>query len=46
MKDFGHLIVLLSKTLSRDIHCFVEATGRYIENQGTLLSCIIKLQKG
>ena len=46
MKPYGHLIVLLSKTLSRDISHLVEATGKYVYSQSSILNCLHKLQEG
>ena len=46
MKPYGSLVVLLSKSLSRDISHLVLATGNYVESQSSLYNCLSKLQEG
>jgi hypothetical protein len=46
MKSYGNLVVLLSKTLSRDINNLVEASAKYVTSQSSILTCLNKLQNG
>jgi hypothetical protein len=46
MRSYGHLVVLLSKALSRDISNLVEASSKYVGAQNHLLSCLNVVQEG